>query len=761
MNNNLLALILQDLVIFPVEEVRLEFNNTFSKNIIDESINNYNGELLIVTPKNKLETNPNLKDLNDLGIKVKIKKKIILPNGNIRVTLRGIKRCIIEGKELVDGFIIVTVSNITSPEFDPDLESAYSSKIKDLVNKYVNANSEISNSIIGMIEELTNLSKIVDIVSSSLNFSNQIKSKLFNETNYYKRAKILIRTLTSKIKETDLEKEIDEEVRDNFEKNEKDILIKEKIKILNSKLTYQNHNEAEHEKYIKKIEKLKLRAKVKNYLIEEANRLENTMDTSPEYSIIRSHLDFLISLPWNKSSKDETNIEEIDDHLNKLHYGLVEAKSRIEEYLILKNTNEDLPSPVLCLIGPPGTGKTTFARELASSIGREFIKISVGGMNDSSELIGHRRTYMGASPGKILDGIKKCGVNNPVILIDEVDKIVKDFRGDPASILLDILDHNQNKEFIDNYASIEFDLSNVIFILTANDINSINSPLRDRLEIIEVNSYTLLDKINIAKKYTMPRFGKEYKFDYKLIKMSDSVISKIIVEYTSEAGVRNLERHIASIIRKLLIKGLEKEVTITEKDIIKYLGIPKYKSFENKYDSVGIANVPACTTYGGTILNIECVAYKGDGIHTTGSLGKSTSESIEVAISYIKSQSKQLKIDTNKFKEEIHVHALDGGTPKDGTSAGLAITAALVSLLTNKKIPNHIAFTGEISLSGRILKVGGIEEKIISAYNQNITQIYIPTENINDLNLVNKKILKSIQITPVSNFTEVYNQLFS
>ena len=760
MQNKLLTLILQDLVIFPGEEIKLEFSNETSKKIIDEAINNYDTELIIVTPKNKLEVSPSLSDLNDIAMRVSVKRKIILPNGNVRVTIRGVRRCLIVSKKISSGFIISKYRNILNSEYDAETELAYINKLKTIINNYIDSNSEVSNDIISIVNESENLGKLVDVISASIPLDNSIKLKLFEELDYIKRAKYLIRILSSKIKENDLDKEIEEEIRNNFEQNEKDILIREKIKILNSKLNIQSDNNSDQD-YIEELNSLDLDPKTRKDIKYEIDRLHSTVDSSPEYSMLRSHLDFLLSLPWNKSSKDKTNIDETFNHLNKLHYGMTNAKSRIEEYLILKNNNKDLPSPVLCLVGPPGTGKTTFARELAGSIGREFIKISVGGLNDSSELMGHRRTYLGASPGKILDGIRKCGVNNPIILIDEVDKMVKDFRADPASTLLDILDSNQNKSFIDNYAGIEFDLSNIIFILTANDVGSIPFPLRDRLEIIEVNSYTILDKINIAKKYTMPRLGKEYKFDSTKISFSDAVLTKMITEYTDEAGVRDLERCISSIVRKVLISGNKNKVTIKTSDVEKYLGNAKYAKLTNKYNGSGIANMASKTSNGGLILNVEAVSYPGKGLVTTGLLGDSTRESASVALGYIKKNYKKFNIDFNKFKNAIHIHMLYGTSKKDGASGGLAIASALVSMFKDIKIPNDIAFTGEITLNGRVLRVKGIEEKIISAYNDHIKKIYIPMDNIRDIRELSLKITKSISIVPINNFTEVYEDLFN
>lgn len=764
MKNTHLTLILQSLVLFPNQEVKLELKNELSKEIVEQSLKNYKNELIIISPKDSLEIRPDIKDLPRIGTFCEVKNSIELPNGTLRVSIRGVKRVKLKNFKFKNNNMIITENEpIINPPYNLDEENAYLSKLKNLINRYVALNSKISNSIIGITKNVTNLSKLTDMIGASLDFSHERKCNLLSETNYYKRAHILITLLSNEIKSLELENKIEEEVCNNFAKSERDIVIREKIKLLNRELGNDSDKYVEAANFLSIIEKLPVNSHVKDSMKAEVHRYEMTLESSPEFGVIRGHLEFITSLPWNKSTKDKTDIKAIDRALNRTHYGLDSAKTRIMEYLLLKRKNRLLHSPILCLVGPPGTGKTTFARELAKSIGREFIKVSVGGLNDSSELIGHRRTYIGAGPGKIMDGIKKCGVNNPIILIDEVDKMVKDYKGDPASVLLDILDQNQNKEFIDNYVSEPFDLSNVLFILTANDEGVIPPPLYDRLEIIEVNSYTLFDKIEIAKNYTLPRLGKEYNFDHTKINISESIIAKIATEYTNEAGMRDLERKISSIVRKILIKGLDKPITVKEKDLPTYLGNDKYSNYINTYDNIGTVNVPAYTIKGGSVLNIECVIYPGrEEIIATGSLGEIMKESTRVALSYIKSNLKTLGIDYKKLEHKtIHIHALDGASKKDGPSAGLAITTALISKLLNKKVPIDTAFTGEISLSGRILRVGGIKEKLISAHNRKIKRVFIPMENLGDLEEVPKKVLKTLNIIPVNSFTEVYNAIFN
>lgn len=762
MKNKLLMIILQTIVLFPNQELKLEFSNEISKKIIDESLKRRDGELVLVCPKNEDANVQNTRDVMPVGSFSKIKNYIELPNGNVRITLRGVRRVIIKSMNVLSGDLVeVTCSPIENPVYNLDEELAYSRKLKSLVSKYVGTDSRQSNSIIEILKNVSNLSKITDMIAAALDFNYRQKLKLFNETDYYKRAHMLLEMLSNEITSLELEEKIEEEVRNNFNKKEKDIIIKEKIKILSKEIGMIDDKRTECDTFLKRIESFKIDKKIKESMRLEVKRFENTLDSSPEYGSLLSHIEFVTSLPWNKSSKDENDIDKINEHLNDLHYGLNNAKERVLEYISLKKKNKEIPSPVLCLIGPPGTGKTTFARELAGATKREFVKITVGGLNDPAELIGHRRTYIGASAGKIMEGIRKCGVDNPIILIDEVDKIIKDYKGDPSSVLLEILDQNQNRTFMDNYVNEPFDLSNVLFILTANDEAKIPRALYDRLEVIEVASHTTFDKIEIVQHYTLPRLGSEYNFDYKMIKFPDEIIAKIIGECTKESGVRDLERHISTIIRKVLIEGLDKPITIRERELEKYLGIHKRVIEQSNISTPGVANVPAVTHGGGCILNVEVSIYQGiEKIISTGSLGKIMQESALVSLSYIKANSRIFKLDTKKLSGTLHIHALDGGTPKDGPSAGLAITVAIISELSGKIVPMDVAFTGEITLKGNILKVGGLKEKIISAYNTGIKKIYIPYSNEEDLAHLPKKVLKSISIVLVKTFTEVYTSIF-
>ncbi len=762
MKNQFLILILQNLVLFPNQEIKLELSNEQSKLVIYNSIKIYGSELIVANPQDDAKGIDSIKELEGIGVFAKIKNEMELPNGNMRVVLRGIKRVKISSLiKLYDGLLEVEYLPIDNPVYNLESELAFSRELKSLVEKFVKTNNNISASLLEIIKNVTNLPKLCDMISAYINFDYKEKRELFKETDYYKRAKKLITLLSNEILAIELENKIEEEVRTNFEKNEKEIIIKEKIKILSNELGVTN-KDTRIKEFFDIVDTINVSEKVKENIKREINTYRVTMENSPEYGSLNAHLEFITSLPWNKKSIDRENINDVDMKLNELHYGLEKAKERIKEYLILSRENKKLHSPILCLIGPPGTGKTTFARRLSISMNREFVKISVGGLSDSSELIGHRRTYIGAGPGKIMEGIQKCGVNNPVILIDEVDKMVKDYRGDPASVLLDILDQNQNHEFVDNYVQEPFDLSNVLFILTANNKMKIPRALYDRLEIIEVSSYTLFDKLEIVNNYILPNLAEEYNFDCKRIKFTNEVISRIITDYTKEAGVRDLERKMSSIIRKNLIKGVKKSITIRENDLEKYLGKPLFGNSLNDYKDSGIVNIPAYTEEGGLLLNIEASFINGkDNIKMTGSCGEIMCESVHVAVSYLKNMVKTFKLDKKKLEEEIHIHAPDGTTPKEGPSAGLGITVAMVSEILGQKVPSDMAFTGEITLKGRILKVGGLKEKIVSSINAGIKKIYIPSSNEIDLKVIPDYIKNELEIICVDDFTEVYKKVFN
>lgn len=765
MHQKLPVMLLKGLILLPNQEVKIELNNDLSKNITSLANTEYNRHLLVITPKNTLEETPEVSDLPEVGVIGKIKSRIELPNGNVRVTIRGIERVKIinfANNKSNNDILEANIAKIDLPEFDEVEKKANIQKLVELITSYVSSSNHISNSIINHIKTIDNLDRLTDNIVSFMPLSFNKKLEYIEEINALYRAKNLLKDIKIELEVLKLEEEIESELENTLEQNQKEFILKEKVRIIERELGIDENNS--EEEYITKLDKLKLSKSSHNKILNEIKKLSYTSDISPENAMIKNYLDWVLNLPWNKSNFENNNIEDIKTKLDKNHYGLQEVKDRILEYVALKNNNNDIKSPIICLVGPPGVGKTSIARSIASALNRKFYKISVGGLNDSSELIGHRRTYMGSIPGKIIQGLRKCESKNPLFLIDEIDKITINHKDDPTGVLLDILDREQNTEFIDNYIEEPFDLSKVFFILTANNVEDIPSALKDRLEIIELSSYTDLEKIDITNRYLIPKILEENKIDTKIITMSDDMIEFLIEAYTKEAGVRELYRALEKIIRKLVVLGKVNDRTKISKVRLKdYLGIPKYLKLENKkHEYTGRVNGLGVTPFGGIVMPIETCIFEGKGNFTiTGMLGKTMEESTKVALSYIKSNLKRFKIDDFFFNiKDLHIHFLEGAMKKDGPSAGVAIITSILSLITGKKIPNNIAFTGEISLNGDILKVGGIKEKIIGAYKNNIKTIYVPASNELDLEEIPSEIKENLEIKLIKNFIEIYDELF-
>ena len=768
MNTTLPVMLLKGLILIPNQEVKLDINNKISKKTVMISSKNYNDEILIVCPKDQKEEVPEVTDLPFVGVVCKITSKIELPNGHLKIKVKGIKRVAIEEySNNIDDIDILecSIRSIELPRFEEVELTAAKRKLLDILKKYIDLNPEISNSILNYLKNENDINKITDQITLFLPLSIEKKIEYMEEINALKRAHKLIKDINLEIEVILLDEEIDENLAKEIEKNQKEFILKEKIKEIQKELGEEDAKSKEIDNYLYKLNNLNIPKKTYDKILYEIKKYESTNEMSPELSGIRNYLDWILGLPWNIETKDETDISKIKKSLDKSHFGLDEVKDRIIEYVVAKKRNKDLVSPIICLVGPPGVGKTTLANSIANSLNKKFAKISVGGLNDSSQLNGHRRTYIGSSPGRIIESIKKCGSNNPLILIDEVDKMVNDYKGDPASILLDILDVEQNKSFIDNYIEEPFDLSSVMFILTANNAEKIPAELLDRLEIIKLSSYTELEKIDISKKYLLPKIYKDYLLKTKDIKISNEIILKIIRYYTKEAGVRELARLLDKIIRKILVEKDNEnfEISLKEADIKKYLGNKKYENdILSEIFVPGKINGLAYTPYGGAVMPIECCMYEGRGkIKLTGLLGAVLKESVEVSLSYLQANKDELKINDYYFKtKDIHIHMPESAIKKDGPSAGVAITLAILSLILNKSISNNIALTGEISLTGEILAIGGLKEKIIAAYNNNINIIFIPKKNHNDLDEVPEEIKKKISIIEVNNFIEVYNNIF-
>lgn len=755
MKENLPILLLKKLILLPNQEIRLEINNDVSKTAIDDAVKNFNSNILVISPINLLEEKPTTTDLPKVGVIGKIKTKIKLPNGNYRIIIKGINRVqVLEYFQTNNGILKSTVKRLYIKTYDEVKETALSRKLKELINEYILINSESSNVITSSIENVTDLDTLTDIIVSFLPMDQSKKLIYMNEFNYIKRAEDLIKDINIELEVINLDTRIDDEIREKFEKEQRDYILKEKINKLNNELGILTDKQVEVNHYKEILDDLVLPDKTKNKLYNEIKRYEYTNDNSPDASVIRNYLEWVLNLPWNNYSMEETNLTNVKKNLDKTHYGLENIKKRILEFVSIKKINKDVSNPILCLVGPPGVGKTTLGISISASLNREFYKISVGGLNDSSELVGHRKTFLGANPGKIIQGINKCGVMNPVILIDEVDKMSHDFKGDPTSTLLDILDESQNTMFIDNYIEEPIDLSKVMFILTANNLEDIPSALKDRLEIIEVNSYTEYEKMDIAKKYLIPDIF--IKYGVKKINFSDDIILYIINNYTKEAGVRELDRILKRLIRNYYLEN-NKIKSITFDYVNKILGEPKYT--KEKIDNhKGVVNCLAWTPYGGNIQKIECIKLSGDGnIITTGNIEKILKESISVGISFIKYK-KYTNVDFNKL--DLHINALNAGIKKDGSSGGAAIVTSILSVLKNKIVPSNIAMTGEITLNGDILAVGGIKEKIIGAYNNDIKTVYIPFNNKIDLNDIPENVKNNINIKLVKNYQEIYDEIF-
>ena len=754
---NLPVIFLRDVVLLPYNELRIELNTELEKKIIKASLQNYDGHILFINLNDTWEEKPSIRKLPKIGVLGKIKTKLELSSGTVRLVIVGIDRVEVlnyveEDDESVNAFVIPT------KEYDyNELEGIALKRIllKDL-NDYIELSSTISNNVIGRISGVSSLARLSDIIVAELPLDYAYKVRYIELCNPISRIKNIIQDLNREMETVKLENEIDEELKEKLDEEQKNYILKEKIKLIKEEINEVDIKDNDIEKLNNKIKEGNYPDYISKRLEDEINRYELTSPTSPEMSIIRNYIDALASLPWNKFTKDNKDINDIRNKLDGTHFGLNDVKDRIVEYIAVSKIKKKNKSPILCLIGPPGVGKTTMAKSIADALNKKFVKISVGGVHDEGEIVGHRRTYIGANPGRIIQGLSRVGVSNPVFLIDEIDKLTKDYKGDPASALLDVLDREQNNKFVDNYIEEEVDLSNVLFILTGNDEDKIPDALKDRLEIINLSSYTINEKVDIALDYIIPKMEEYY--DIKL-KFSKHDIEEIITHYTRESGVRQLERTIDKIFRKILIAG-----EIPDKLVVAdYLGNYKYRTLLNEKDSyIGVINALGYTPYGGCIQKTTVLSYPGTGeIHLTGMLGDVIKESVYVAISYIKANSYLLDIDSKVFdNKDFHVHFEGAAISKDGPSAGLAIMTSLLSLLKNKQIDSSVSMTGEITLRGKVLPVGGIKEKVLAAINNNVKTIYVPIDNKEDVREIPIELLKGIKIKYINTYLELYNDLF-
>ena len=756
---NLPILYLRDVVLLPFNDIRLEFSNDIDKKILNIAESNYDGYVLLINLNDPLEEEPDYNTLPDIGILGKIKSKIDLPNGITRVVMTGIDRVEIVSINNNDDFLSAFVISTKEYDYNEVEASALRRVLYRKLDEYIDISPYMSNTVIGRITEVKNISKLSDIIVSELPLEYNEVLKYVSITNPMNRIREITLDLSKEIETVRLENEIEDNLKVKLEEEQKEYMLREKIKLIKEELGEVDLKDADIDKIRNKMNSLDLPESIIKRLNEEIDRYSLTSSASPEVTTIRTYIDWLLCLPWNKLSKDNTDVKKITEVLNNSHFGLESVKKRIIEYIAVKKKTNTSNSPIICLVGPPGVGKTSLASSIAKALNKDFVKVSLGGINDEAEILGHRRTYVGASPGKIIQQMKKANTSNPVFLID---KLTKDYKGDPASALLEILDKEQNDKFCDNYIEEEFDLSNVMFILTANNIGGIPAPLLDRLEIIELSSYTIYEKLNIAKYHLIPDLLNEYKV--KNIKFTDSAIQKIITYYTKEAGARDLYRQIDSIIRKAIINNdKSSKIVIDNGDVEAYLGATKYNITINDTNTkTGIVNGLAYTMYGGNILKVTCTLYPGKGnVTLTGALGDVIKESIYIALSYIKANNTMFKIDYKIFEEvDFHFHIEEGSIPKDGPSAGVTIVTAILSLLKNKIIPNNVSMTGEITLRGKILPVGGLKEKLIAATTNGIDTVYLPLESSKEFSLLPSEVRDNLNIILVEDYEDVYKSLF-
>lgn len=762
------VIVLRNLVLLPHGEIKLEISNADDKNIIDNSIKYHDNYVILVSAKGLINENIELTELPNVGIIGKITSNFELPNNHIRINIEGINRAsIFNYIDNKNSNLEAVIGPISIDEIDKDEEEANLRLLKREFAGYISISPNISNNIIIKLNEETNLDKLTDKIANMIPFNFENKNKYIYEFNSVKRSDMLIKQIAEEKNISYIERKIEEKVKRELDKSQQEFILKEKIKAIKEELGETDNKDEEISDLKNKIENLNAPSNIKEKLLKEVNKYEMMSLVSPELSIVKNYIDTVLSLPFGIYTKDLKNIQKIEDELDKTHYGLKDVKNRILEYIAVKELTNDIKSPIICLVGPPGVGKTSLAYSISQALHRNFVKISVGGVNDEAEIIGHRRTYIGSKPGRIIEGLIKAKSSNPVFLIDEIDKMTKDIKGDPSSCLLEVLDPEQNSTFYDNYIEEAFDLSKVMFILTANSLLDIPYALRDRLEIINLTSYTTFEKLDIVKNYMFSKLLKEHGLTKNNLIIDDETINFIIKHYTKEAGVRELERVLSSLMRKIakeIITGSKrKKFVLNEEDVIRLLGNIKYVDIGTTINNPGVVNGLAYTDLGGSILPIEVSHYKGKGnVNMTGSLGNVMKESAQISIGYIKNNYKEFGVDIKKLNDDdIHINALHAGIPKDGPSAGITLVTAILSSFLNKKIDNKIGMTGEITLNGNILGIGGLREKSIAAYNSGIKKIFIPKENESDISEIPKEVLDSLEIVFVSNYSEIFNNLFN
>ncbi len=749
--DNLPVLPVRDIVVFPYMIIPLFVGREMSIKAIDQALST-NRMILLLTQKDLSIENPSVNDLYTVGTVGMIMRMLKLPDGRVKILVQGLSKARVTAFSQTENFFAADIHKIE--EMKPAAlsieEEAQIRTVKEQLDKAVSYGKTILPDIMVVIENLDDPGRLADLVASNLGMKAEQAQEILEVIDPVLRLKRVSEILSREIELLMVQQKIQSEARGEIDKTQREYFLREQLKAIQKELGDFDERAEEAKEYRKKIESAKMPDKVHKEAEKQLKRLEKMHPDSAEAATIRTYMDWLVELPWSKGTRDNLDIKAAQKVLDHDHYDLEKVKERILEYLSVRKIKEKMKGPILCFIGPPGVGKTSLGRSIARALGREFVRLSLGGVRDEAEIRGHRRTYVGALPGRIIQGIKTAGTNNPVFMLDEVDKIGTDFRGDPSSALLEVLDPEQNFSFTDHYLAVPFDLTNVMFITTGNLADTIPGPLRDRMEIIYLSGYTSEEKLGIARKYLLPKQLEEHGLTGKILEIGDPALMLLISQYTREAGVRNLEREIANLCRKVakqIAEGKQKKFKVTTKNLAVFLGAPKFLPEEEmEKDEVGVSTGLAWTEAGGDIIYIEATTMMGKGNLTlTGQLGDVMKESAQAALSYVRSKAGALGIKEETFsRTDIHVHVPAGAIPKDGPSAGITIATALASVLTGRPVNKNVAMTGEVTLRGRVLPIGGLKEKTLAAKRLGIRKVIIPRRNKKDLEEIPQYIKKGM-----------------
>ncbi|MBX0358899.1 endopeptidase La [Halobacillus sp. Nhm2S1] len=754
---------LRGLLVYPSMVLHLDVGREKSVQALEQSMMDDN-EIFLVSQKEVNIDEPSKDDLYEIGTIARVKQMVKLPNGTNRVLVEGLYRARVE--QLVDDedFYHANISKIEDEHVGGNEEEALMRTLMDQFEKFVKVSKKVSQETFNTVSDIDEPSHMADMIASHLPVKLKEKQSILETANVKERLQKLVDMIGNEREVLQIEQKIGKRVKKSMEKTQKEYYLREQMKAIQNELGDKDGKSGEVAQLKEKIEQANMPERVEEVAYKELGRYEKVPQSSAESSVIRNYIEWLVALPWSNETEDNLDVNRAEKILDEDHYGLEKVKERVLEYLAVQKLTQTIKGPILCLAGPPGVGKTSLAKSIARSINRKFVRISLGGIRDEAEIRGHRRTYIGAMPGRIIQGMKRAETVNPVFLLDEIDKMASDFRGDPSSAMLEVLDPEQNGTFSDHFIEENYDLSKVMFVATANNISNIPGPLRDRMEIITIAGYTEVEKVHISKEHLLPKQVKENGLKKGQLQLRDDALLKLIRRYTREAGVRGLERELASLCRKaakIIVSGEKQRVVVTEKQLEELLGRPKFRYGRAELeDQIGAATGLAYTTAGGDTLSIEVSIYPGKGNLTlTGKLGDVMKESAQAAFSYIRSRANELNIDPEFVeKNDIHIHVPEGATPKDGPSAGITMATALVSALTGRPVRKEVGMTGEITLRGRVLPIGGLKEKSLSAHRAGLTKIIIPDQNEKDLEDIPDSIKEGLTFVPVKHLDEVLEQ---